>query len=260
MPWRGAAPPFYPSCTHTVADREARSEIIAGKLYLTNWRGAATLEAISTLGYSGNVKATHIAAVGEEFSQDEGGDDVQFWQCDITDDESEADKMAAALRDGASFIQDAITGGGCVIVHCAAGISRGATLVLAYILVHSGMTLREGFAHVYANRGCIWPNEGFMGALIALEKEVRGRSTIGLAEYQRWGDWEGPEEEAPASAPPALRKRATFSSDELVQIEKSAAVEAAEPAARARRFSLSKGERAAQAAAHTAEVLAARGK
>uniref|UniRef100_A0A7S2B8P5 protein-tyrosine-phosphatase n=1 Tax=Haptolina brevifila TaxID=156173 RepID=A0A7S2B8P5_9EUKA len=102
--------------------------------------------------------------------------------------------MGQALREAASFIDGAISGGGCVVVHCAAGISRSATVVLGYFLLHRGTTLREAFEHLYNCRPCMWPNEGFMASLINLEQEVQGISTISSEEYAHWGEWEGPEE------------------------------------------------------------------
>lgn len=38
------------------------------------------------------------------------------------------------------------------LVHCVAGVSRSASLCIAYLIKHMGMTLREAFAHVRASR------------------------------------------------------------------------------------------------------------
>jgi len=50
------------------------------------------------------------------------------------------------------------------------------------------MSLLAAFGHLHKSRPCIWPNDGFMACLIALEKKVRGKVTITIAEYERWGD------------------------------------------------------------------------
>jgi protein-tyrosine phosphatase len=83
---------------------------------------------------------------------------ASYWKKDITDDESSGEEMGASLRDAAGFIHNAISGGGRCLVHCAAGISRSATCVLAYLLLHTERSLRDAFALVIAARRPIWPN------------------------------------------------------------------------------------------------------
>lgn len=41
---------------------------------------------------------------------------------------------------------------GISLVHCVAGVSRSASLCIAYLMKHTGMTLREAFAHVRSVR------------------------------------------------------------------------------------------------------------
>jgi len=125
---------------------------------------------------------------------------VKFWNKDISDDEEQGPAMAASLRDGANFVKKALSKRrGCCVVHCAAGISRSATLVLGYLVLHGNQSLRDAFALLYRCRPCIWPNEGFMAALIELEREARGETTMSVAEYERWGDYDGPMEAAASS-------------------------------------------------------------
>ena len=65
--------------------------------------------------------------------------------------------------------------------------------MLGYLVLHREHTLRDAFAAVYSCRPCIWPNEGFMKALIALEAEVRkGPPSIAIEDYIQWGDYELP--------------------------------------------------------------------
>ena len=154
MPWKGAPPPFYPASGYTAKDRCKLSEMLPSQLYLTNCKGAMDLDALTKL------EVSHIASVGDEFVEKTKVEGIEYWCKDITDDDHAAASMAAALREAAGFIHSAIAGGGCVVVHCAAGISRSACVVLGYYVVHRGQTLREAFAHVFKCRPCIWPNEG----------------------------------------------------------------------------------------------------
>jgi len=204
MGWRGPEPPFYPSCSHTALERCALSEVLPQQLYLTNFKGAGDPTSLVERG------VTHVAAVGAEFVEDTS-DKLTYWHKDITDDDSEGATMAASLKDGVDFLHAAIGGGGCVVVHCAAGISRSASLVIGYFIVHRRQSLRDAFAAVFKARPCIWPNEGFMDALIALEQEQTGATTITSAEYERWGDYDGPEEDTRKQlVPPGFPPRPGF--------------------------------------------------
>lgn len=193
MGWTGEPPPFFPSADHTAQQRSQLNAIIKDKLFLTNFRGAESLEDLRRVG------CTHIVAVGAEFVNNESNHaasslKVKFWNKDVTDDEEQGALLGQSLRDAAGFIRKALKKKkGVCVVHCAAGISRSATVVLGYLMLHRGQSLRDAFALLHSSRSCIWPNEGFMQALIALEMEVRGKATITLEEYERWGDYEGPE-------------------------------------------------------------------
>ncbi|UJR37359.1 hypothetical protein I4U23_030067 [Adineta vaga] len=58
------------------------------------------------------------------------------------------------------------------LVHCAAGISRSATIVLAYLLKYHHNTLKEAYTYLVAKRPLICPNEGFLLQLIHYEKDL----------------------------------------------------------------------------------------
>lgn len=48
----------------------------------------------------------------------------------------------------ADLIEQVRLADGCSMVHCVAGVSRSASLCIAYLMKHMGMTLRDAFAHV----------------------------------------------------------------------------------------------------------------
>ncbi|XP_008579222.1 PREDICTED: dual specificity phosphatase DUPD1 [Galeopterus variegatus] len=58
-----------------------------------------------------------------------------------------------------------------ILVHCAMGRSRSATLVLAYLMIHRSMTLVEAIQQVAKNR-CVLPNRGFLKQLRELDKQL----------------------------------------------------------------------------------------
>jgi atypical dual specificity phosphatase len=191
-PWQGPAPPFYPDATQTALDRCVISNILP-RLYLTNFKGADNQTELEKIG------CTHIAAIGEEFVDDPARKGIKFYRQDISDDESQGSKMSKSLRAAAAFVHEGMSKKkGVVVVHCAAGVSRSTTVVLGYLVIYKKMTVRDAFGHVYERRKCVWPNDAFMSALLALEKQVRkGKApSLTLEEYTRWGDWDGPEEVA----------------------------------------------------------------
>ncbi|TNV75449.1 hypothetical protein FGO68_gene2924 [Halteria grandinella] len=56
-----------------------------------------------------------------------------------------------------------------VFVHCAAGVSRSASLVIAYVMKTHKVTFQEALKLVSAKRPCVGPNEGFKRTLSTLQ-------------------------------------------------------------------------------------------
>lgn len=68
--------------------------------------------------------------------------------------------------------------GGKVLVHCLAGISRSATLCIAYLMKYKEMTLIDAHDLVKRKRPIIRPNTGFWKQLIEYEKRLFGCNTV----------------------------------------------------------------------------------
>lgn len=64
-----------------------------------------------------------------------------------------------------------------MFVHCAMGLSRSSTLVLAYLMIHENMALVDAIRRVSANRN-ISPNNGFLEQLRELDKELHGQRLL----------------------------------------------------------------------------------
>ncbi|ALC46256.1 CG15528 [Drosophila busckii] len=78
----------------------------------------------------------------------------------------------------ADLIEQVRLSGGSSLVHCVAGVSRSATLCLAYLMKHSGMSLREAYMHVQAIRPQVRPNSGFFQQLREYETELHGSCSV----------------------------------------------------------------------------------
>ncbi|KAM9392032.1 dual specificity protein phosphatase 26-like [Pholidichthys leucotaenia] len=81
--------------------------------------------------------------------------------------------MSVNFQAAADFIHRALSRGGKVLVHCHVGVSRSATLVLAYLMLKQNLTLVEAICAVKENRGVI-PNRGFLRQLIKLDTGLFG--------------------------------------------------------------------------------------
>jgi len=71
---------------------------------------------------------------------------------------------------------------GKVLVHCIAGVSRSATLVLAYLMKYQKMRLIDAHAYVKQKRPLIRPNSGFWKDLVDFEMKLFHKNTINMVE------------------------------------------------------------------------------
>ena len=73
--------------------------------------------------------------------------------------------MVSQFEQCFQIINDAKQNGGSVLVHCKAGVSRSASVVIGYLIHHHGMSYQEAYDHVKCRRAAIKPNDGFIRQL-----------------------------------------------------------------------------------------------
>uniref|UniRef100_A0A914UY78 Protein-tyrosine-phosphatase n=1 Tax=Plectus sambesii TaxID=2011161 RepID=A0A914UY78_9BILA len=78
----------------------------------------------------------------------------------------------------ADLIEKHRVNGGKILVHCAAGVSRSATLCIVYFVKHQKQSLRDAYLMVLQARRIISPNAGFWRQMIAFEKNLNGAATV----------------------------------------------------------------------------------
>ena len=79
--------------------------------------------------------------------------------------DSDAEPIYDVFPQACAFIEDALTSGGAVYIHCLMGISRSPTLVAAYLMKTKLMTANEALTFLVQRRPIVSPNDGFRAAL-----------------------------------------------------------------------------------------------
>ncbi|RDX51222.1 phosphatases II [Lentinus brumalis] len=85
-----------------------------------------------------------------------------------------------------------------VLVHCAMGISRSATVVCAYLIAAHAMPPHEALEFVISKREIVWPNPAFQRQLQMYAARFRGRRKLRKI--------------VPLPLPPPMRATVTYSS------------------------------------------------
>eukprot|EP01061_Rhynchopus_euleeides_P020453 TRINITY_DN33261_c0_g1_i1.p1 TRINITY_DN33261_c0_g1~~TRINITY_DN33261_c0_g1_i1.p1 ORF type:complete len:196 (+),score=69.69 TRINITY_DN33261_c0_g1_i1:75-662(+) len=139
-------------------------EIIPG-LYLGSKLAAADREALRDCGITAVLNTAREIPC---YHKDDP--DVRYMELEMNDD---ADDDIASHFDGSiAFIRHCIEQGGAVLVHCQAGISRSASIVIAYLMATGGASLREAFMQAKEKSSNLQPNQHFFAALQRFEKSL----------------------------------------------------------------------------------------
>jgi len=111
---------------------------------------------------------------------------LEYHRVDVEDKGIEP--LELYLPEATEFIHTQIAQGRQVFVHCRAGVSRSASVMLAYLIEYRGYSLYDAFHLIRRIRPTITPNPGFMEQLIAYEKKMHGSSkpSIDFRKYVAW--------------------------------------------------------------------------
>uniref|UniRef100_A0AAV2IW50 Dual specificity phosphatase 16 n=1 Tax=Knipowitschia caucasica TaxID=637954 RepID=A0AAV2IW50_KNICA len=96
--------------------------------------------------------------------------------------DSFCEKILPWLDRSVEFIEKAKACNAHVLVHCLAGISRSATIAIAYIMMRMNMSLDEAYRFVKEKRPTISPNFNFLGQLLDFEKRIKNVNGSGSAD------------------------------------------------------------------------------
>lgn len=82
-------------------------------------------------------------------------------------------KLNAHFKECFQFIHEQRNKGKSVLVHCMAGISRSATIVIGYLMtIYPTMNFETAFNHVRKKRRVVRPNDGFLEQLREYDKQM----------------------------------------------------------------------------------------
>ncbi|KAM6970721.1 dual specificity protein phosphatase 10 [Aplochiton taeniatus] len=139
-------------------------------LFLGNERDAQDLDLVLRLnvGYVVNV-TTHLPL----YHLDSGL--IRYKRLPATDNSKQ--NLRQYFEEVFEFIEEAHQSGRGVLVHCQAGVSRSATMVIAYLMKHTLMTMTDAYKYVRGRRPVVSPNLNFMGQLLEFERDLNSGVT-----------------------------------------------------------------------------------
>ncbi|EGG21766.1 putative protein tyrosine phosphatase [Cavenderia fasciculata] len=145
------------------------SEILKDFIYLGAYENATSRSQLD------NLKITHIVNMASEL-EDAFPHLYKYYRADL-DDNFRAD-ITSHFEPINQFIDSAKATGGRVLVHCAMGISRSTTAVMAYIMKTQGLDYATTRQLVKEKRSIIQPNVGFVKALKAYDEKLHESKPI----------------------------------------------------------------------------------
>ncbi|KAI5627134.1 dual specificity protein phosphatase 10, partial [Silurus asotus] len=163
----GALPHFLPS-SPDIENAELTS--VLPFLFLGNERDAQDLDQMQrmNIGYILNV-TTHLPLYLYDLGM------FKYKRLPATD--SNKQNLRQYFEEAFEFIEEAHQAGKGLLIHCQAGVSRSATIVIAYLMKHTWMTMMDAYKFVKLRRPIISPNLNFMGQLLEFEGDLNNGVT-----------------------------------------------------------------------------------
>ena len=150
-------------------DADETPSLICERLFLGSTPDARNLDKLQRYGIRYVLNLTGSSSYPAEFFATSGHPHVTLLSLDAHDLDGYdiSGQFPAALN----FIHKSLQAGdGAVLVHCAAGVSRSATIVAAYLMATQKISAAEATLRVHQARPCVCPNLGFLRQLLRFER------------------------------------------------------------------------------------------
>lgn len=129
--------------------------LVFPRIYLSN---VITAHDLPTLKQAGITHIINLSGTENAFPD-------KFKYLTILIDDHQSENIHQYFNKTNAFILSTLIGNGRVLVHCAAGVSRSPTIVIAYLIEHHNFTPQTALKHIRLMRPIVEPNFGFMNQL-----------------------------------------------------------------------------------------------
>ena len=142
------------------------NEILRNKLYLGDMFDANNEMLIK----ANNI--TCIVSVAERLKINIGNPNIKLYKYELADD------YKCDIINYFDEICDIINKENTVLLNCVAGVSRSATIIIAYLMKYYNKSLKDAFLYVREKRPRICPNKHFMECLLDYELTLFGKNSL----------------------------------------------------------------------------------
>ena len=151
-----------PIIRHRSFDPHRKAVEIVDGIWLGNATDAMDLDTLKTHEITSVVNCAHSNTLTSEEYYPKDWNYMGL----ACDDSASYDILGKHLDEFSNFMDKCAREKKPVLVHCAAGINRSATLLVAYLVARRGMNLKDTISHCFQKRPIILTNESFVLSLI----------------------------------------------------------------------------------------------